>query len=188
MDENQINDEGKLSKVQAKHAKFVENYFLNGMNMTQAYFDTYNCTIETARKKSYQLMRTDEVKQMIKDKRVELLDKFDIRKEKIVKDLMDIIDMNMDKPQRHNTAIKAIEVLNKMLGFNEADKIDMTSNGETLKLRDLVVFSQPTSTLQQVNGTEINDLLMEKEKLQLRLNEKQKQLTNDNEFKIDLPF
>jgi len=46
-------------------------------------------------------------------------------KEELMKDLIDILDMTKFSEKEKNTAIKAIEVLNKMNGFNDPEQVEI---------------------------------------------------------------
>lgn len=130
-----------LLTTEIKYTNFVDEYFCNGFNVTKAYQKVYHNNDPSVRTVGYEIFLRPEVQAMVKARQKELKEKNEILKHKLVQNLLDIIDMNMDKTSGHKTAIKAIEVLNRMHGFNEPERTDLTSDGQPLLLRDLVIFT-----------------------------------------------
>jgi len=111
-----------LAKMKQKHVIFVQNYLVDG-NATQAYLKAYpNVTYETAVVNASRLLTNAKVKEAIDAGKKELKDKMLITKEDLIKDLIDI--KNAQKTDNAQAAIKAIEVISKMLGLNEPEKVE----------------------------------------------------------------
>jgi len=109
-----------------KHLLFIENYLIDG-NGTQAYLKAYpNVTYETAYVNASKLLRKPKVKEAIEAGKKEFRDKMLITKEDLIKDLIDI--KNAQKTDNAQAAIKAIEVISKMLGLNEPERIEHSGN------------------------------------------------------------
>lgn len=105
-----------------KHLLFIQNYLIDG-NGTQAYLKAYpGVTYETAYVNASKLLRNPKVKEAVEAGKKELRDKMLITKEDLIKDLIDI--KNAQKTDNAQAAIKAIEVISKMLGLNEPERIE----------------------------------------------------------------
>lgn len=116
-----------------RHQQFIEEYMANGMNGTQAYLSTYpNATDDTARANATKLLAKTHIKAEIERLQAETSKELNITKESLLKHLNDILESTKDDPKNKHNAIKSIEVLNKMLGFNEPNKTDITTNGESI--------------------------------------------------------
>ena len=99
----------------------------NGFNATKAYMAIYKCSSDVAESNGHRLMGNAGIKDCITKKRKELSDKYMITKQEIIEDLIRIKDLCKDEPKSAGQAIKALEVINKMLGLNEPDKVESTS-------------------------------------------------------------
>ena len=106
-----------------KHIAFIDEYFLNGFNATQAYKSVYKkVTDASAAERGSKLLRNVNVAEEIARRQAVNAQKFEIKKEDLAKDLLDIKDRcKKDLPP---TAVKAIEVLNRMFGFDAPTKIE----------------------------------------------------------------
>ena len=112
-----------------KHQLFIDNYFLHKMNGLQAYLASYpGVSIETAKVNASKLLTKTNIKEEIA-KRQELISKeYEVKKEDLIKDLIDIKNTNKDTDSY--AAMKAIEILNKMLGHNASEKQEVTIKQE----------------------------------------------------------
>jgi phage terminase small subunit len=112
-----------MSKLNKKHLAFVDAYFLNGFNGKQAYLSVYkNVTDTAAEAAASRLLSTVKVAKEVADRQAVTAAKFEIKKEELMKDLLEI--KNDCKKSFPPSAIKAIEVLNKMNGFDAPTKIE----------------------------------------------------------------
>lgn len=106
-----------MSTISKKHLAFINEYFANGFNATRAYKSVYKKVTEaSAAERGSKLLRHVNVAPIIKKMQEENAKKFEIRKEDLANDLLDI--KNSCKQAFPPTAVKAIEVLNKMYGFD----------------------------------------------------------------------
>lgn len=127
--------------MNARHEKFIDEYIINGFNAKQAYISVYSCSDTVAETNGPRLLGNAQVQEILSEKKKELSNKNMITKEEIILELIKIKDNCIDEPKYSNQAIKALEVLNKMLGYNEPDKIESTSkiiwNEEALNEDDI---------------------------------------------------
>lgn len=84
---------------------------------------------KSSRVSGYLLLRRPAVQAYINSKKKELSDFLQVTKEELIADLIKLKDDNFKT--RPSQSIKAIETINKMLGYNEPDSIDITNNVPT---------------------------------------------------------
>ena len=124
-----------------RHIQFIEHYMSNGMNATQAYLSTYpNVTEETANVNGCRLLSNANIKARIEELQAETSKSLQITKESLINDLITIKQLCLDNPRGVHNSIKAIEVIKKMLGFNEPDKVE--NKITNINLKDLVSFDE----------------------------------------------
>lgn len=105
-------------KINNSHLTFIETWLSNGNNATDAYLKAFpTATYTTARTEGSKMLTKPNIKEIIEEKKRELAAKCMITKEELLADLKHIKDLHRDNPKSSN-AIKAIEVINKMLGYN----------------------------------------------------------------------
>ena len=114
------------------HQIFVDEYLQNGSNGLQAYKKAYpNANDDTARVNASKLLQRTDVNEFvtsIKDNVTKELEKcLSISKEIILQDLIDI--KNNNKSYRPVVALKAIETINKMQGYNAVEKSEVKHDG-----------------------------------------------------------
>lgn len=114
-----------------KQQKFVEVYLING-SATEAYIQAYPGVKRTsAAAQGEKLMRNNEVIKKIEDGKAELAKKNLITKEKLIQDLINIKTWHQGGNYKEaQTALKAIDLLVKMLGFNAPAQQEVTLKGE----------------------------------------------------------
>jgi len=113
-------------KLTPKQQLFVEEYLID-FNATQAAIRA-GYSENTAYSQGPRLLDNVEIQRGIEKGKQKLIKKLDIKKEDIIRDLIRIKEDNIEDFPPH--ALKALEMLNKMLGFNEPDKIDHTVRQE----------------------------------------------------------
>jgi len=113
-------------KLNPKQQLFVEEYLID-FNATQAAIRA-GYSENTAYSQGPRLLDNVEIQRGIEKGKQKLIKKLDIKKEDIIRDLIRIKEDNIEDFPPH--ALKALEMLNKMLGFNEPDKIDHTVRQE----------------------------------------------------------
>lgn len=121
-------------KLSPKHKAFCDEYLSNGLNATQAYKSVYKVSDKVAGTGGPRLMENVGIKEYLKKQQEKTAERLQIRKEDLIQDLIDI--KNSNKEDVPPFAIKAIEVINKMLGFNAPDKQDITITEQPLLTDD----------------------------------------------------
>jgi hypothetical protein len=136
---------------------FVDEWFNNGFNGRRAYktLRKDNANDASADAEASRILSLGKVKDYIELKREEIRKKQEITLEYLVQELKDIIkDVNTETTERdpltgklvarpdRRSKIEAIKVLSKLGGLESAKKIDVTSNGQSITLKDLISFDE----------------------------------------------
>ena len=112
----------------------VDTAFGNGMNWTRAYMDVMGVeNPEMAKRSVYKMKQSKEVEDYIKFKESELELKYGVNKDKIVRDLVDLIDdcKTQTATDRQNW-LKGLDMLNKMFGYYTPEKHEHKHEGITI--------------------------------------------------------
>lgn len=122
-----------------KQLAFVEEYLANGMNGTQAYLKAYpTASYKTSEANSARLLTNAKIQKVIQAKQLETSLRNDYCKDESVSILASIARNDIN---RNSDRIKAVSELNKLLGYNEPDRIESTNkiiwNEELLKDEDI---------------------------------------------------
>ena len=120
--------------LSAKHKAFCDEYLANGMNATQAYKSVYKVTDKVAGTSGPRLMENVRIKQYLQEQRQMIAKQLNITKEELLLDLKEI--KNSNKGIRDGIAMKAIEIINKMSGFDAPIKQDIQITEQPLFLDD----------------------------------------------------
>jgi phage terminase small subunit len=110
--------------LSAKHKAFCDEYLSNGLNQLQAYKSVYKCSDKAAQSNANRLMENEGIKDYIQKEQEKTSERLQITKEELLRDLQDI--KNNNKGVRDAIAMKAIEIINKMSGFDAPIKQDIT--------------------------------------------------------------
>lgn len=114
-----------------KQFKFVEYYLLDS-NASEAYSKAYPGTKRTScAANGEKLLRNNEIIKLIEEGRGKLAEEMLITKKELIQDLIDIKKLNKDDSPR--AALRAIELMGKMLGFFET-KVDITTGGDKISI------------------------------------------------------
>lgn len=116
--------------LSAKHKAFCDEYLANGMNATRAYATVYKVNDRVAGPSGDRLLKNVKVEEYLQEQKQNLAKRLNITKEEILLDLQDIKDRN--KGVRDQTAMKAIEIINKMSGFDAPVKSEITISEQPL--------------------------------------------------------
>jgi hypothetical protein len=116
--------------LSAKHKAFCDEYLANGMNATQAYKSIYKVNDKVAGTSGPRLMENVGIKQYLQEQRQIIAKQLNITKEELLLDLQEI--KNNNKGIRDGIAMKAIEIINKMSGFDAPIKQDITISEQPL--------------------------------------------------------
>jgi hypothetical protein len=129
------------------HKLFIDNWLTNGENEVKAYQEVYkNRKLENHNQKdsirvqAKAILSTVEAQEYIKSIRQITTNKLILTRQKQLQDLEDLkIELQKEMKKSHfginpfvANFVKIVEVQNKMSGFNEPDKIDLTSKGESM--------------------------------------------------------
>jgi hypothetical protein len=127
-------------RITDKNLACIDEYLTNGFQQVDAYLKVYgNDKKESAAVRASILFSKPEIQAILKEKQKEVQERVMITKEDIVKDLIKIKDLCFtDKKAVHNS-IKALETINKMLGLNEPEKVDVRGSVD-FNIKDLVKF------------------------------------------------
>lgn len=109
---------------------FIEEY-LTDLNATQAAIRA-GYSQKTAYQIGSRLLMNVEISKAISKAQKVTIEKIQISKEDLINDLIRIKNLCLNDARVTHNSIKAIETISKMLGYNEAKKIDITSGGESL--------------------------------------------------------
>jgi phage terminase small subunit len=120
--------------LSAKHKAFCDEYLANGLNATQAYKSVYKVTDKVAGASGPRLMENVRIKEYLQQQGEKTAERLQITKEGLLQDLIQIKENNIET--RPATAMKAIEIINKMSGFDAPIKQDITITEQPLFLDD----------------------------------------------------
>tara|TARA_R110000868_G_scaffold112527_4_gene303022 strand:+ start:470 stop:880 length:411 start_codon:yes stop_codon:yes gene_type:complete len=110
-------------KLTPKQAKFVECYLANGMNGRQACIDA-GYSEKTAHTQANENLTKPYIQEAISEAQSKDSEKLNITRESLLKDIQGIME-DATKDSQHSVSMKGIELMAKMLGLNEPDKIDI---------------------------------------------------------------
>lgn len=117
-------------KLSDKHEMFCQEYMVNGFNATAAYKKIYQVSDKQAESNGSRLMGNDKIKTRLDELKKETQQYYQITKEELLNDLKDI--KNSNKGVRDGIAMKAIEIISKMSGFDAPLKQDITISEQPL--------------------------------------------------------
>ena len=106
-----------------KHIAFIEEYLSNGLVCSAAYRSVFkNVTVKSSETLGSRLLGKVEVKEEIAKRQAITAAKLDIKKDDLLKRLMDIAESQKD--MMASTSVAAIKQASKMLGYDEPNKIE----------------------------------------------------------------
>lgn len=127
----------KAKKVTEKQRIFCHEYVID-FNGARAYKVAYpNVTDGTARTNAHKLLTNANIQAYIKSIQSNVAELAGVSALRNVLELKKIAYSSKSE----NTKISAIDIMNKMLGWNQPSKIDVTSNGEGIKQSATIVFT-----------------------------------------------
>lgn len=112
-----------MMNLSAKHKAFCDEYLANGMNATQAYKSVYKTNDKVSEASASRLLLNVKLKEYIQEQQETTAQRLQITKEELLNDLVEI--KNNNKGIRDGVAMKAIEIINKMSGFDAPIKQDI---------------------------------------------------------------
>ena len=111
-----------------KHKQFADEYLVD-FNATQAAIRA-GYSQKTAYSQGQRLLKNVEIKAYIQAEQDKSSETLKITREDILQDLLEIKDNN--KTEGTVNSLKAIEIINKMLGYYAADKKEITISEQPL--------------------------------------------------------
>lgn len=116
--------------LSTKHKSFCDEYLANGFNATQAYKSVYGVSDKVAGSSAPRLLENARVKDYLQQEGQKTAQKLQITKEELLIDLVDI--KNNNKGIRDVTAMKAIELISKMSGFDAPTRQEISIQEQPL--------------------------------------------------------
>ena len=109
----------------------VDTAFSNGLNWTRAYMEIMGIEKpDLAKRAVYKMKQSQDVIDYIQFKESELELKYGINKDKIVRDLVDMIDeCKTQTATDRQSWIKGLDMLNKMFGYYTPEKVEHKHDG-----------------------------------------------------------
>jgi len=114
----------------------VDEAFSNGLNWTRAYMEVMGVEKpEMAKRAVYKMKQSQEVMDYISFKESELTIKYGVNKDKIIQNLIDLIDeCKADTVRDRQSWIKGLDMLNKMFGYYTPEKHEHKHEGITINI------------------------------------------------------
>ena len=140
--------------AEMKHRMVIDEYFLNGYSREDAYMKVYKTTNRVvAASQCVNIFARENIKDYIKFKQNKLTKKIEtktlINKEYVINKMIDILEESSKETHLYKHAIAAATVINKMLGYNEAEKTDITvSQVQWNETKTYLGEFQPTKTIE----------------------------------------
>lgn len=132
-----------------RQERFVAEYFLD-MNATKAALRA-GYSQATAREIASENLQKPAIKAAIEKGLKKTVDNLGITKEYIINSLVEVIEMNKDNPKGHTNLISAAATLNKMLGYNEVKRVDITTGGERINwIEERTYTALPPNNINEV--------------------------------------
>lgn len=113
-----------------KHKSFCDEYLSNGLNATQAYKSVYGVSDSVAGPSGDRLLKNAKIKDYLQEEGEKTAERLQITKEELLNDLVDI--KNNNKGIRDVTAMKAIELISKMSGFDAPTRQEISIQEQPL--------------------------------------------------------
>ena len=113
--------------VNKKKQAVVQHYLTNGRNITNAYEAIYGCKRSTAAVNGCKLFKEVDIKEYLELQESKLQEKYNITREKVVEELLGVIDSaktELEGITDRNSIIKTLDILNKMTGLYAVEKTE----------------------------------------------------------------
>lgn len=121
-------------KLTQKQENFCQEYVICG-NASSAYRKAYNSVgkLETTSKRAYELLQNPVIKDRIDELKSNVSKNMQIEREDIINNLKQVVDKYLLDGRLTTNALKAIEILNKMLGW-KPDKHQVEHKGVVINI------------------------------------------------------
>lgn len=115
-----------------QQTRFVEEYVSNGYKPSAAYLVAYNCTVETANKNAYAILKKPEAQNYMQYLQKDRIKAQGITAERILEELTSIAFAEKgDKDYNVNAKLKAMDLLQKQMGLQKQQiKAEVEQNQE----------------------------------------------------------
>lgn len=127
-----------MEDLTLKQKRFIDEYLIDFNGTRSAIAAGYS--EKTAHAIANELLKQPKIKAAIELSQTKLAKSVQITKEALIEDLLKIKDLCILDPKYVNSSIKSIETINKMLGFNEPDKVENNISLNNFSVKDLVDF------------------------------------------------
>ena len=118
-------DETELKPLNVRQEKFVELYSTTA-NATQSAIEA-GYSESSAAVTGFNLLKMPQIQAAIKQNQIKFRQETKLTREDLINDLIFFLEQAKSEDGSPNDGMRAIEILNKMLGFNSPDKLDVTS-------------------------------------------------------------
>lgn len=116
-----------MKKLTPKQTKFIDEYMID-LNASAA-AERAGYSKKTAYSQGQRLLKNVVIKDKLAKRQEKSAKKAGVTRDEIIADLKQIKDDFKSKGEYPPHALKSIEILNKMLGFNEPDKTSIEHKG-----------------------------------------------------------
>jgi len=116
-----------MKKLTPKQTKFIDEYMID-LNASAA-AERAGYSKKTAYSQGQRLLKNVVIKDTLAKRQEKSAKKAGVTRDEIIADLKQIKDDFKSKGEYPPHALKSIEILNKMLGFNEPDKTSIEHKG-----------------------------------------------------------
>lgn len=118
-------DTDNLKPLNVRQEKFVELYSTTA-NATQSAIDA-GYAEGSAHVLGHQLLQMPQVQAAIKRNQIKFRQETQLTREDLINDLIYFLEQSKSEDGSPSDGMKAIEILNKMFGWNSPDKMDITN-------------------------------------------------------------
>jgi len=138
-------DDKKVNKLTAKQERFCQEY-INCLNGTEAAIKA-GYSAKTAKGMAIENLSKHTICERLKVLQKPIADQLNITRERIARNILKIAEPEHKEidpengiyPTKESDILKANELLAKMFGFNEPDKLDLTTKGEAINKINYIV-------------------------------------------------
>lgn len=118
-------DDTNLKPLNVRQEKFVELYSMTA-NATQSAIEA-GYAESSAPVMGFKLLQMPQIQAAIKRNQIKFRQETKLTREDLINDLIYFLEQSKSEDGSPSDGMKAIEILNKMMGWNSPDKLDVTS-------------------------------------------------------------
>lgn len=146
----------KQKDLSPLHTQFINQYFANGLNATQAYLATYpKSSYDSAKNNGNRLLTNDDIQTAIQKKFAELQAQSNTTVLDITNKLSKLVDECEQQNDRQNL-LKALDQLAKLIGAYAPKRIEQTTHAPL----QINIIAPPNYTPPNTNYLPTNDKLL----------------------------